>query len=173
MSSLLEMEDRGRKLAIELAGKVLTSDGAATVLDVGCGSGWFIRELTARYPHLEGWGVDPFGREYHSGRMHCLRAGADEIDSLGPEFDLISTVMSLHHFPSVRAFVRSAVGALRAGTGRLLIVDWMCGVDTGIPEDYFSLEEIVDILEAEGWRVVQSGRDTWHFFIVARLPSGR
>jgi len=49
--------------------------------------------------------------------------------------------------------------------GKIILVDWKKGVDTGIPEQYFSLEEVKEKVE-KIFRIIEKGEGRFHFYIV-------
>ena len=175
-SSLWEMEAAGLDLTLTMALEALGKDAQSAingerscrVLDVGCGSGQFLRALLKRKPGLDAVGVDPYGIEGDRGGVRFQRLGAEDIGGMLERFDLVVTSMSLHHFRDVGAFFQAAALAVRWHTGRLLVVDWKKGVDTGIPEDYFHARGIADRLAASGWSVIAHREEQWHFAILAR-----
>jgi SAM-dependent methyltransferase len=45
------------------------------VLDLGCGNGWYLRRLAARFPTLRGIGLDGFGENVRQANEHAARDG--------------------------------------------------------------------------------------------------
>jgi SAM-dependent methyltransferase len=72
--------------------------------------------------------VDP----YPYGSAPCQRLYAEEISTLGEQFDLIYTLYALHEFDAAERFLREAKEVLRP-SGVLLIIDWVRGARTGGP----------------------------------------
>ena len=50
--------------------------------------------------------------------------------------------------------------------GKLLLVDWKRGVNTGIHERYFSLDEVEKMVKKD-FRILEKGEMDFHFYIVA------
>ncbi len=111
------------------------------VLEVGCGNGEFIREISKK--HLETFflGIDPYISFMKEKNLKLLPMGAEEILNLEEEFDLIFTIHSLHHFRNPQKFFKDASKKLKK-RGRILIWDWNKNAQTGIPERYFSIEKL-------------------------------
>jgi len=122
------------------------------VLDVGCGSGHTLATLLKR--GMAGMGVDPYP---HAKGVQCLQARAEEIGRLDQTFGLVYTAYSLHHFDDPRRFMQEARQVLAPG-GVLLVVDWVEGTDTGIPERYLAPEAVARWLEEAGFDLVRQER---------------
>ncbi len=170
-TSLSAMESAGRRLTLDWARRILEpgcEPGLCRVLDVGCGSGRLLRTMVEEYRGLDAVGVDPYGMSRRDGGVRFERLGTEGLPDMLERFDLTISSMSLHHFPDKESFFSAAQFVARWQTGRLLIVDWKKGVETGIPEDYFSLNEVVESLSVSGWVVLGAQEDRWHFSIMAR-----
>ncbi len=163
-ASLHEMSERGARLAREALKPCLTS--GARILEVGCGDGSFLQTLAADYP-IQGVGVDPWVRPVKSGAVDLRALAAEAVDRLEGRFDCIFTVMSLHHFADPGRFFRAAL-AVAARRSRIVVVDWKHGVDTGVPERYFTLDEVSARLGHAGYQVLEAREDTWHLVVTAQ-----
>jgi ubiquinone/menaquinone biosynthesis C-methylase UbiE len=105
---------------------------AARLLDVGCGTGSFLREVKANYPRLDVTGLDlsePYlavaRRELQSwSRARTIVGAAEAMPFADGQFDAITCIYLFHELPpSVRrAAVREIRRVLRAG-GMLVFVD--------------------------------------------------
>ncbi len=126
---------------------------AGRVLEVGCGSGRLLRNLAQQYPEIEFWGVDPFVGEFQEGNLKLLPIRAEELVRLPGWFHLIFSRHSLHHFSSPQRFFKRAGEKLARG-GRILIWDWDYGANTGIPERYFTKEELREMAQGAGLEVL-------------------
>lgn len=115
------------------------------VLDVGCGGGGTLQFLAER--GIRGVGIDP----YASGDERCRRLRAEEMDQLGEAFDLVYTRYALHHFGRPRHFPAQAREVLRPG-GVLVIVDWVEGARTGLPERYVVPEDLARWVREAGFQ---------------------
>ena len=86
--------------------RALDARGGVAV-DLGCGNGWYLRKLAARYPHVRGVGLDGFDenirlateaaeREGLSARL-SFRAGDIHDFTIGEPVSLIAMNRALHH----------------------------------------------------------------------------
>lgn len=92
---------------------------SSTVLEVGCGTGHYLRALRER-TGCAAYGVDPspgmLAKARESGPELRLREGrAERLPPWGPRFDLVFSVDVLHHMVDRPAFFRGAVRAIRPG----------------------------------------------------------
>jgi len=120
-----------------------------TVLDVGCGGGGLLTTLAER--GIGGLGIDP----YTINATRCRRLRAEEMDQLQEQFDLVYTTYALHHFPAPAQFPTAARAVLRPA-GVLVIVDWIKGAQTGVPERYFPARTIAQWVRAAGFDLLQN-----------------
>lgn len=81
--------------------------GAGLAVDLGCGNGWYLRRLAARFPHVRGIGLDGFEENI---RQAEARAAAEGLGgrlqfqvgdiynyTVAQPVDLISMTRALHH----------------------------------------------------------------------------
>jgi SAM-dependent methyltransferase len=136
----------GQNEMLDLIARWLPPGGK--VLDVGCGSGRMLAALTER--GISGFGIDPYARD----SQRCRRLAAEEMDRLSELFDLVYTRYTLHHLDTPQRFPRNARSVLRP-EGVLLIVDWVEGARTGVPEGYFALQTVVRWVREAGFQVVR------------------
>lgn len=150
-------------IVAEIAKRVPHNENAR-FLDVGCGSGWMIDEII-RLTGADGYGIDPFA-VYHN---RCRPLAAEELDRIKITFDVIYTVHSLHHFDDPERFFKLASEKLKPG-GRLIVVDWQKGADTGVAEHYFDASDVVDVLSK--WFVIleKSIIDRSFFIVASPIP---
>jgi 2-polyprenyl-3-methyl-5-hydroxy-6-metoxy-1,4-benzoquinol methylase len=149
------------KAVVEAILELLPSGGK--VLDVGCGGGQILRALARR--GVEGIGIDP--RPY--GGAPCQRLHAEEINTLGEQFDLVYTLHALHEFETPEQFPRKAREALRSG-GVLLIMDWAKGARTGIRERYFAIETVAEWMVDAGFDILRQEVRGKTMILAGRLP---
>lgn len=103
----------------------LVPDSAADALDVGCGDGWMVRELSQRVPRVVG--LDPDEASLDLARMHGNKSGVEYVPGellTSPfepsSFDFITCVAALHHMDEQAGILRMA-DLLRPG-GTLAII---------------------------------------------------
>lgn len=113
-----------RDILVDLTRSLLPEGGR--VLDVGCGTGFFIESLMAgQGPAIEGWGLDaePLAvsmcRERGLTRVHQGSA-ADLAAVAGERFDLIFMLDVLEHLDDDQAALREAARLLAPG-GRIVV----------------------------------------------------
>jgi ubiquinone/menaquinone biosynthesis C-methylase UbiE len=132
------------------------------VLDVGCGAGALVRELSERLPNvLELIGVDPDeaalgqARELADGRARFVRASAERLPFPDGRFDLVVSTLSLHHWGDQPAGLAEAARVL-AEDGHVVLVDqfrsrfWRGNQPGGVRP---TLAEIRSLLTDAGLRV--------------------
>lgn len=100
------------------------------VLDLGCGTGYLIRTLAARYPDAEQLvGIDAAPQMVQTAaatandnRLQFSVGVAEQIDHPDQTFDLIVSTTSFDHWSDQLAGLRECARVLRPG-GRLVLVD--------------------------------------------------
>jgi len=123
-------------------------DGAADVLELGCGTGVLTLRLAQRYPGAAITAVDaaPEMLEIARGRLDAegaggratLRTGLFEEMELGSEsYDLIASNMSLHHIEDKQPFYTKLRAALRPG-GLLVLGDELKAALPHIEEQFWN-----------------------------------
>jgi SAM-dependent methyltransferase len=136
------------------------------VLDVGCGSGRMLTALGER--GISGMGIDP----YASDTKHCRRLRAEEMDQLTEPFDLVYTRYTLHHLDAPQRFPEKAQSVLRPG-GVLLIVDWIKGARTGVPERYLAPQTVAGWVRKAGFQLLCEDVRGQSIVMVGKLPAAR
>lgn len=132
------------------------------VLDIGCGTGMVLRELSERLPNaLELVGVDPSmpmlkaARERSDGRSWFAQGTVEQLPLPDGHFDLIVSSLSFHHWADQRRGLVEA-GRVLAPDGFFVLVDlsgfWLRGERAnGTPKQVAAMAEssglIVDATE--------------------------
>jgi ubiquinone/menaquinone biosynthesis C-methylase UbiE len=119
--------------------------GSARLLDIGSGTGVFLREVKRNYPRLAVTGLDlsaPYlsvaGRRLaHWSRVELIEGAAEAMPFGEGEFDIVSVIYLLHELPprTRRAVVEEIRRVLKPG-GTLIVVD---SLQTGDEPDYDGL----------------------------------
>ena len=123
---------------------------ALRVLEIGSGSGTFLRELAEEYPAVSFVGIDPFSQESKNENLEFISLRAEDICQIPGWFDIIFSIHSFHHIQNPEAFLNCAQKKI-SGMGKLIILDWDKLADTGIPEDYYSIGEITSMAKKAGF----------------------
>ncbi len=76
-------------------------------VDLGCGNGWYLRRLAARFPHIRGIGLDGFAENVRQAQERAVAAGLGERlhfqvgdiyhYTVSEQVDLIAMTRALHH----------------------------------------------------------------------------
>ena len=99
------------------------------VLDVGCGTGLLLRELTERVPNvLDMAGADPsegmlrVAAQQSPEQIRFVRTGAESLPFADGSFDLVVSSLSFHHWASQPAGL-AEVARVLAADGSFVLVD--------------------------------------------------
>ncbi|KAA0004217.1 MAG: class I SAM-dependent methyltransferase [Thermoplasmata archaeon] len=151
---LYEMEKEGRNLLL----KLLEKHHGNKMLEVGCGSNELALLISKKF-NSNVKCIDPYGYG-----KNIIKMRGEEIAKLNEKFDVIYSVMSLHHMDAF-IFLKEAIKALN-NNGKLIIVDWKKGVETGVPEYYFSLNEVIAMMK--DYEIIDKGEKKHHFYVVGK-----
>jgi len=106
--------------------------GPGDLLDVGCGTGWLVRESARRFPDRRVAGVDVSAGMIASARERASREGLDRAEFVEADagclpfapdsFDLVSCTASFHHYPDPVRVLDGWREVLRS-RGRILLLE--------------------------------------------------
>ena len=164
MISLSAMEEAGYRLLRQVV-ETEISRGATRLLEAGSGDCALLQEWVNHF-EVDATGIDPYSYPVQTEHLHCHPIPAEEVNRLEGRFHLVFSVMSLHHFSEIRRFFRNLLQVI-GWRGKLVLVDWKHGTNTGIPERYFSAAEVRDALRECGWEVRETREEEFHFRIQA------
>jgi ubiquinone/menaquinone biosynthesis C-methylase UbiE len=137
-----------RQALVPLRAALLGADGgpgAARLLDLGCGTGAFLREVKRNYPRLAVTGLDlsaPYlevarRRLAAWSRVELVEGAAEAIPAPDAAFDIVTALYLLHELPGhVRRAVAGEIRRVLKPGGRLILVD---SLQTGDEPDYDAL----------------------------------
>jgi ubiquinone/menaquinone biosynthesis C-methylase UbiE len=121
----------------------------AVVLEVGCGTGHWLADLSARgttrlFGLDRSWRMLEFARA-SAPKARLLRADANRLPWRDQSVDRLFCVNALHHFADQRAFVNECRRVLRPGGGVLVVgLDPHTGHDRWWVYDYFPTALMAD-----------------------------
>lgn len=161
MTSLYDMEYDAHQLIKQTAEKFLHPN--SRLLEVGVGSGELLRELT-KIHNTRSMGIDPHTREYEDAGISFRAKSAEDMISLKEKFDFIYSVLSLHHFNNPTVFFQGLETVL-GWNGKFLIVDWKNGTNTGVPESYYELADVLRMLKGTNLNILEQKTTPFHFLL--------
>lgn len=116
-----------------------------TIVDLGCGNGWYLRRLARRYPNVRGIGLDAFEENIRAATVQAQAEGLeDRLDfragdlhhfTVDEPVDLIAMNRALHHVWDDKANVFRILGEHLAPGGAAVI--W----EPAWPEDTAALRQ--------------------------------
>lgn len=118
------------------------------VLEVGCGSGDILHQLAVK-KQAYGIGIDPAAYSNYDDVV-CKRLAGERISELNEKFDIVFSIHSLHHLSAPMQMFRGAAGLLEPG-GKVVIIDWKHNAETGVPEYYFTKDELLSFATETGY----------------------
>lgn len=101
------------------------------LLDVGCGTGVFLKRVCDLYPSSDVWGLDSCREMIERGRqasedaacrINWIQGDSEKLPFTNGRFDIVTCANSFHHYPDQLAAVAEMHRVLRPG-GRLLVLD--------------------------------------------------
>jgi ubiquinone/menaquinone biosynthesis C-methylase UbiE len=134
-----------RRQALVPLRAALQRAGSAKLLDIGCGTGAFLREVKRNHPRLAATGIDlsaPYlavarRRLALWSRVALVEAPAEAMPFPAAEFDIVSCLYLFHELPArVRRAVVAEIRRVLKPGGMLIFVD---SLQTGDEPDYDAL----------------------------------
>ena len=136
-----------RQALVPLRAALMDQKGgaAARLLDLGCGTGEFLREVKRNYPRLAVTGLDlsaPYLRVAERrlalwSRVELVEAAAEAVPAADASFDIVTALYLFHELPSrVREAVAAEIRRVLKPGGTLILVD---SLQTGDVPDYDAL----------------------------------
>ncbi len=153
---LWKMEEQGRKLLLKLIEKYVRKGN--NLLEIGCGDDAMINKLSSMYG-ISAKCIDPYGYG-----KNVIKIEGERVDELNEKFDIIYSIMSFHHLSNPEKFFDASLRVMKENA-IMIIVDWKKGVNTGFPEYYFDVEEVISMMD--GYKIIEHGNERYHFYAVA------
>jgi ubiquinone/menaquinone biosynthesis C-methylase UbiE len=151
----------------------------ARLLDIGCGTGAFLREVKRNYPRLAVTGLDLSGpylalarrRLADWSRVAWLEAAAEAMPFATATFDIVSCIYLFHELPPRvrRAVVEEIRRVLKPG-GTLIFVD---SLQTGDEPDYDALLDYFPLAFHEPYYRSYLAEDLDQLFTLGFIPEER
>lgn len=144
--------------------------GLSSVLDVGCGNGWLVRELLKRGVN-SGTGLDISPEmiavanqaSQFGARENYLVGNGESIDLPDASIDCITNIESLYYYPKPEAALKEWARITRPGGQLAMMMDlyeenpathnWIEALDVSVR--LFSMKELQILLESNGWMDVK------------------
>lgn len=171
-----------RQALVPLREALLRHPGGAAqarLLDIGCGTGAFLREAKRNYPRLSVTGLDlsaPYlavaGRRLGDwSRVELVEGAAEAMPFAESEFDVVSVIYLLHELPprTRRAVIEEIRRVLKPG-GTLILVD---SLQTGDAPDYDALLDYFPVGFHEPYYASYLGEDLDRLVGPGFAPEGR
>jgi ubiquinone/menaquinone biosynthesis C-methylase UbiE len=99
------------------------------ILDIGCGTGYLLHQLSAAFPDEQLSGIDPvpemlaIARSRLSAAIELHEAWAEHLPFAAEQFDVVVSCNMFHYIDQPIAALREVGRVLRSG-GQLIITDW-------------------------------------------------
>jgi SAM-dependent methyltransferase len=161
------------------SGKLTGGPGGVRLLDIGCGTGAFLREVKRNYPRLAVTGLDLSAPYLAVARRHLadwsrvalVEAAAEAMPLATAAFDIVSCVYLFHELPPAvrRAVVAEIRRVLKPG-GTLIFVD---SLQSGDEPDYDALLDFFPFAFHEPYFASYLGEDLDRLFGPGFTPEGR
>ncbi|MGC1107813.1 MAG: methyltransferase domain-containing protein [Candidatus Acidiferrales bacterium] len=125
------MEHEHRPIVEPMLAMMLFAPGE-TILDVGCGGGWLVRELASRVPQGRAVGMDLSDEMVERARLGSSGArnaefivgSVDAIPREADSFDKIISVESSYYWPNPSAGIREIFRVLRPGGSAWILINY-------------------------------------------------
>ena len=184
-----DLHGHGEEIRNEL-GKRIPKGRRLKVLDVGTGFGINLAFLAKRLPKgSEIWTVDPSTEVLQEARVvvgdggpvkvNFVEASAHELDFSERSFDVVVSVMVLHHIEKIGATLRELGRVLKPG-GRLVLVDYKPEASHKLEfgsrhdeGDFFTPGEVARRLTRLGMKASWKDFGVWYLVEATKPPRAR
>ncbi len=157
--------------------KIIKVPKNGSVLDLSCSDGKFLSKLHSTSPDLKLYGIDIAEEDILKAKEDLpfgsfSKQNVDKLDFQDNTFDLVFSILSLHHYDSPRGFFNEASRILKP-SGVLYLSDlipkyiWTQKIHNwrGCPEPYhfekfYSIKDLEKILYPLGFRLIKDSNVT-------------
>ncbi|HYC02694.1 MAG TPA: class I SAM-dependent methyltransferase [Azospirillaceae bacterium] len=118
------------------------------VLEVGCGTGWYLRQIEERAAEVVGTDISGGMLSHHTGKATLIECEASEVDFPDESFDRILMFGVSHYFPDMAHFggvIRNLFRMLRRD-GLIFIGDVYFSPSLSAEYTYFDVAEVYGLL---------------------------
>jgi len=146
------------------------------ILEIGCGSGNFLLSLAESYKDSQFFGIDisdwsiSYAQELANRRdLQNIQFSSGNMESLKFDdefFDMVFAIKSFHHSFNPQKASNEAYRVL-CKSGIFVLIEWAEWAQTGVPEHYFSEQELREILQRSGFQIVEFTIIDDEYFVVA------
>ena len=166
-------ESEGLSGVLELLKRIAAEVGARRILEVGCGTGFWLAALANGEATVVGLDFSAGMLDQARARSRdygLVRATASRLPFLARSFDLVFAMNAVHHFDDARAFVAEAAHSLRPGGAlvtigmdpsqrrdRWFVYDFFPGTREADVARYPSCETISGWMHEAGFGAVETG----------------
>ena len=147
---------------------LLRQENAASLVDLGCGSGELLLEIRAHFPAMRLCGVDLSSVQIESNRSRypslCwitrdLEESPRPPEELAGRFDAVVASEIIEHLADPGRFLKNAAALARAGSGKLFLSTqsgrvWETERRVG-HRRHFSQEEVQRLMSESGWEPIR------------------
>lgn len=149
------------------------------VLDLGCGTGFFTRDVAPFVESILAIDVQPAMLEYLRGQdppsnVHAVAGAAESIPVRDGGVAVALSTMTFHEYASPRA--HAELRRVLTERGRLVVVDWAAdgrGEDGPDLDDRFDLSAAVSAVQDAGFHVRETRARPETFLLIARTEPAR
>ncbi|WP_436934784.1 class I SAM-dependent methyltransferase [Halovenus marina] len=171
----LERPDRYRYLSAEELLWALDLDGAATVADLGSGTGFYTDDVATHAETVYAVDIQEAMHEYYRAKglpesVELVTSGVEELPFETDQLDAAFSTMTYHEFASDEAIAE--VNRVLAPGSRLVIADWAATGEgeSGPPlSERYTAEDAVEMLRSHGFSIGHEAVRPETFFLVVTV----
>lgn len=151
----------------------LTKDNPQKILDVGCASGWFLNEMSKKFPKANCVGIDPYKEAILHGKkkyknLKLVNADGHKIPFSDESFDLVICTEVLEHVVNPRIVIQEIKRVLKPNGTAIIEMDsgnllfrfiwfWWTNIRNGVWKDAhlhpFTAKKLESIIKKGGLKI--------------------